>query len=91
MGYTLRRFEKIQHLLYLNTKGKYGKWSGGARIDRDVFEAFDVDKERMDSVATKIREELLNSIVSYEDIFVDFVEAETREIKRLKMKTILIF
>ncbi|OQY99975.1 MAG: hypothetical protein B6D35_08060 [Candidatus Brocadia sp. UTAMX2] len=77
-------FEKIQHLLYLNTKGKYGKWSGGVRIDRDIFEEFNEDKERLNSVATKIREELLNSVVSYEDIFVDFEEVEAKEIERLQ-------
>lgn len=77
-------FEKIQHLLYLNNKGKYGKWSGGARIDRDVFEEFNEDKERLNSVATKIKEELLNSVVNYEDFFVDFEEAEAKEIERLK-------
>lgn len=77
-------FEKIQHLLYLNTQGKYGGWSGGAKIDRDVFEEFNEDKERLNFIATKIREELLNSIINYEDIFADFEEAEAKEIERLK-------
>ena len=77
-------YEKIQHLLYLNLQGQYGKWSGGVKIDRDVFEEFKEDRERLNFVATKIREDLFNSIVHYEDIFVNFEEAEAKEIERLK-------
>ncbi len=77
-------YEKIQHLLYLNSQGRYGKWSGGTKVDREVYEEFNEDRERLCSVATKIREELLNNAVNYEDIFVSFEEDEAREIERLK-------
>ncbi len=76
--------EKIQHLLYLNSQGKYGKWSGGIKVDREVFEEFNEDRERLCSVATKIREDLLNNAVNYENIFVSFEEDESWEIERLK-------
>ena len=77
-------FEKIQHLLYLNSGGQYGKWSGGTKLDREVFEEFSEDKERLCFVATKIKEELLNTSSSYEDIFANFNQAEAKEIERLK-------
>ncbi|MBI4242769.1 MAG: HNH endonuclease, partial [Planctomycetes bacterium] len=77
-------YEKIQHLLYLNSQGRYGKWSGGIKVDREVFEEFNEDRERLSFVATKIREEMLNNSVYYEDIFVSFDEAEAKEIERLK-------
>jgi len=75
--------EKTQHLLYLNTGGKYGKWSGGTKVDREVFEEFNEDKERLSFVATKIKEDLLNHSSNYGDIFADFNEAEAKEIERL--------
>lgn len=76
-------FEKIQHLLYLNSVGRYGKWSGGTKIDREIFEEFNEDKERLGFVATKIKEDLLNNSPNYEDIFANFGEAEAKEIERL--------
>lgn len=76
-------FEKIQHLLYLNSGGRYGKWSGGTKVDREVFEEFNEDKERLGFVATKIKEDLLNNSPYYRDIFADFSEAEAKEIERL--------
>ena len=77
-------FEKIQHLLYLNSGGRYGKWSGGTKVDREIFEEFKEDKERLGFVATKIKEDLLNNSPNYGDIFADFNEAEAKEIERLK-------
>lgn len=77
-------FEKIQHLLYLNSGGQYGKWSGGIKLDREVFEEFNEDKERLSFVAAKIKEELLNTSPNYEDIFANFNQAEAKEIERLK-------
>ena len=76
-------FEKIQHLLYLNSGGRHGKWSGGTKVDREVFEEFNEDKERLSFVATKIKEDLLNHSSNYGDIFADFSEAEAKEIERL--------
>ena len=73
-------FEKIQHLLYLNSGGRHGKWSGGTKVDREVFEEFNEDKERLSFVATKIKEDLLNHSSNYGDIFADFNEAEAKEI-----------
>ena len=75
--------EKIQHLLYLNSGGRHGKWSGGTKVDREVFEEFNEDKERLSFVATKIKEDLLNHSSNYGDIFADFSEAEAKEIERL--------
>src|SRR3990170_405446 len=48
-------YEKIQHLLYLKTKGKYGKWSGGTKIDREIFEEFNDDAERLAFVSERKR------------------------------------
>jgi predicted HNH restriction endonuclease len=76
--------EKIQHLLYLNSSGQYGKWSGGTKVDREVFEEFSKDKERLGFVATKIKEELQKNLSNYEDIFTNFDQAEAKEIERLK-------
>ena len=77
-------FEKIQHLLYLNSQGQCGKWSGGTKVDREVFEEFNNDRERLNYVATKIKEEILNTSVYYEEIFANFDEVEAKEIERLK-------
>ena len=67
----------------MNTAGKYGKWSGGTKVDREVFEEFQDDKERLNFVVTKIKEELQNNSPHYEDIFADFGEAEAKKIERL--------
>jgi hypothetical protein len=77
-------YEKIQHLLYLKTKGKYGKWSGGTKIDREIFEEFNDDAERLTFVAERIRYELKNPSLYFENLIDDFLEAEVKEIERLK-------
>lgn len=77
-------FEKIQHLLYLNSQSQCGKWSGGTKVDREIFEEFNEDRERLSFVATKIREEILSQSPFYENIFATFDEVEAKEIERLK-------
>lgn len=83
-------YEKIQHLLYLNSQGRYGKWSGGTKVDREVYEEFNEDRERLNFVVAKIKEELLENFVYYEDAILSFNEEEAKEIERLKKEGWLI-
>jgi len=76
--------EKIQHLLYLKTQGQYGNWSGGIKLDREVYEEFNADRERLEFVAKKILNEFKLHSQYYEDIIDNFNEAEAKEIERLR-------
>ena len=76
--------EKIQHLLYLKTQGQYGNWSGGIKLDREVYEEFNADRERLEFVAMKILNEFKLHSQYYEDIINNFNETEAKEIERLK-------